>query len=154
MNLSEREKTVVKLLQGDLPLVSRPYEWVGKQAGLPEQAVLEIIESLVSRGIIRKLAAVVRHRRVGYVKNALVIWAVPPDRIEDVGKFFATHKYVSHCYERTPPYLERYNLFTMIHYPPEGQVDIIESLATVASIKDYVILESVEELKKTSPSYL
>jgi len=70
--------------------------------GLSETMVLELIQGLVDRGVMRKLAAVVRHREVGYVKNVLVVWSVPVERVEMVGALFAAQKYVTHCYERTP----------------------------------------------------
>jgi len=153
MKLSPQETRLIQLVQDDFPLVPRPYAWLGEQMGLSETMVLELIQGLVDRGVMRKLAAVVRHREVGYVKNVLVVWSVPVERVEMVGALFAAQKYVTHCYERTPPYLGRYNVFTMVHYPPGGGTDVVESLARLSTLTDYVILESVAELKKTSPRY-
>ena len=76
--------------------------------------------TLAQQGVIRKFGAILRHQRAGITRNAMVIWAVPPDRTEEAGGVFASFREITHCYERRPPFEGRYNLFTMIH-TAEGQ---------------------------------
>ena len=83
----------------------------------------------------------------------MVVWAVPDERCTEVGNRFATFREVSHCYQRTPPFAGRYNLFTMIHLR-NGPLDtLLENMSSAVSISDYIVLESLAELKKTSMEY-
>ena len=102
---------------------------------------------------MRKFGAILRHQKTGYGKNALVVWSVPADQIEKAGKIFASFPFVSHCYERNPAFGKKYNLFTMLHSKNENILSMIKDMATATNIHDYLILESIQEYKKTSPEY-
>ncbi|MCX7981949.1 MAG: hypothetical protein N2572_03450 [Syntrophales bacterium] len=153
MKLSTKEISLIKLLQDDFPLEKRPFLLLGKACQMEEEQVLEILYRWKKEGLMRKFGAALRHHRVGYNKNALVVWAVPSPLIDQVGKALAQKKWVSHCYERKPPYLNRYNLFTMVHFPLKKKENIIEEMVKASGISDYIILETIEELKKTSMRY-
>ncbi len=123
------------------------------RAGMSEEAVLDTIGTLVQRGVIRKFGAILRHQRAGITRNAMVIWAVPPDRTEETGAVFASFREITHCYERRPPFEGRYNLFTMIH-AGEGRLEsVIAKISSRSGICDYQVLESLEEFKKSSMEY-
>lgn len=153
MTLSEKEWKLIGLLQDDFPLVKRPFLILGEECGLTEAQILETLKKWQSSGMMRKLGVALRHGQVGYQRNILVVWAVPSEKVDRAGMLFAEKKWVSHCYEREPPYLGRYNLFTMIHLPPGGREGVIEHMARESGIHDYLALETVEELKKTSMKY-
>jgi len=152
-NLTEKEKGIARHLQGDLYIESHPFRTLGDALGLEEEEVIRTINHLKQQGIIRKITAIVRHQRVGYEKNAMVVWAVPSDRTEAVGLLFASFKEISHCYERTPPLDGRYNLFTMVHIRKDKPADLIQRLAVRSGIHDFKVLLSVEEFKKSSMTY-
>jgi len=151
--LSDREKALARRLQGDIPIVSRPFEEIGAATGQTEQEVRAFIDRLILQGVIRRFGAVVRHREVGYTHNAIVAWSAPSERIEEAGRYLAAQREVTHCYERTPPFLGRYNLFSMIHGRGEDAGAMIGRFAREMEIDDYLILRSEEELKKTSMEY-
>ena len=113
---SEREKEIVRVLQEGVPLVSRPYQALAGQLEMSEEELLATIEDLLRRGIIRRFGATVRHQDLGYVANAMIVWQVPEERIEEVGGIMAGFPEVTHCYQRPayPPDWP-YNLFTMVH---------------------------------------
>ena len=118
-----------------------------------EEAVLDTIGTLVQQGVIRKFGAILRHQRAGITRNAMVVWAVPPDRTEETGAVFASFREITHCYERRPPFEGRYNLFTMIH-TGEGRLEsVIAEISSRSGICDYQVLESLEEFKKSSMEY-
>ena len=150
---SDRERQVARLLQGDIPLVSRPFQEIGVATGHTEQEVLTMISSFLQRGEARKFGAVIRHQLVGYTHNAMIAWAAPSERIVAVGKILAARKEVTHCYERTPPFLGRYNLFSMVHGQGKDLDTRIVQLAAETGIEDYLVLKSEEELKKSSMEY-
>ena len=151
--LTEKEKEIARHIQGEIPLVRRPFQQIGAAVGLAEEEVMDVIRSLKQRGVIRKIAAIVRHQRVGYEKNAMVVWAVPSERCETVGQLFATFKEITHCYERTPPFEGKFNIFTMVHFRTGDPGQLIKELAIRAGIADFRILTSIEEFKKSSMAY-
>jgi DNA-binding Lrp family transcriptional regulator len=148
-----RQKKLLRQLQGDLPVEQRPFLAIASRAGISEEAVLDTIGELVQQGVIRKIGAILRHQRAGITRNAMVIWAVPGERVEETGAVFASCKEITHCYERCPPFQGRYNLFTMIH-AGEGKLEgVIAKISKQAGIKDYQALLSEEEFKKSSMEY-
>ena len=83
--LSPQEAAVARLIQGDIPLTGRPFQRIAETAGLTEGEVLSLARGLRKRGIIRKIGAIVRHQKVGYTHNVMVLWAVPPACAEAAG---------------------------------------------------------------------
>ena len=151
--LNSKEKKVASFIQGDIPLVKSPFEKTGNFCELTGKEVLETTKELLKKGFVRKFGAILRHQRAGYRKNALVIWSVPPDQIEKAGRMLSAYNSVSHCYERTPAFREKYNVFTMLHSKDENILSLINDMATATDINDYLILESIQEYKKISPEY-
>jgi DNA-binding Lrp family transcriptional regulator len=151
--INDEKKIVARFIQGDIPLVSSPFDEIGASCGLTADKIVNISQSFLEKGIMRKFGAILRHQKTGYVKNALVAWSAPADQIERAGKIFASFFFVSHCYERNPAFREKYNIFTMLHFKDENISSRINDMATAAGINDYLILESIQEYKKTSPEY-
>jgi DNA-binding Lrp family transcriptional regulator len=148
-----RTKKLLGRLQGDLPVERRPFQTLAAEAGMSEEAALETIDALTRQGVIRKVGAILRHQRAGITRNAMVIWAVPAERTEEIGSVFASFKEITHCYERRPAFQGRYNLFTMIH-AGEGRLEgLIARISGRAGIRDYQVLLSEEEFKKSSMEY-
>ncbi|MDI9570748.1 MAG: Lrp/AsnC family transcriptional regulator [Pseudomonadota bacterium] len=150
---SEWEKALARRLQDDIPLVGQPFQEIGAAEGRTEEEVRAFIDRLLLQGAMRRFGAVVRHREVGYTHNALVVWSVPAERVEEAGGYLAARREVTHCYERTPPFLGRYNLFSMVHRREEDLAALVGRLARDMKIEGYLILKSEEELKKTSKEY-
>ena len=144
---------LLRQLQGDLPIEKRPFLAVASRAGMNEAEVLDTIGTMMQQGVIRKFGAILRHQRAGITRNAMVVWAVPPDRTEEAGSVFASFREITHCYERRPPFEGRYNLFTMIHAGKGALEDLIARISNKAGIGDYQVLESLEEFKKSSMEY-
>ena len=144
---------VARRLQGDIPIARRPFQKIADEMGLTEEEVLAIAEDLRKQGIIRKFGAIVRHQLAGYTRNAMVVWAVPPDRMDDVGKRLASFSEITHCYERRPVFEGKYTLFTMVHFRKGTDVDLLDKIAAAVEVVDYKLLRSVEEFKKISMEY-
>ncbi len=151
--LTPIETEVARRLQGDIPIARRPFQKIADEMGLTEEKVLAIAEDLRKQGIIRKFGAIVRHQLAGYTRNAMVVWAVPPDRMDDVGKRLASFSEITHCYERRPVFEGKYTLFTMVHFRKGTDVDLLDKIAAAVEVVDYKLLRSVEEFKKISMEY-
>lgn len=151
--LTAEEKKVARIIQIDIPAVARPFQETGRECDLPEEEVLKITRSLLQKGYIRRFGAILRHQKVGFIRNALVIWSIPPEKIEKAGRTLAAFSFISHCYERSPAFQNKYNLFTMLHAQDNNIAAIIDKLAEAIDCRDFLILESLEEYKKISPEY-
>jgi len=145
----------VRALQGDLPLVPRPFAAVAERLGLDEAALLARARDLQAAGIMRRFGAVLRHRRVGYTANGMACWVVPESEIDAAGRLAAGYPQVSHCYHR-PAYPPRwpYTLFIMVHGQTEAQVEAtVAQLGKRMGIRDYQVLYSTREFKKERVKY-
>ena len=151
--INNEKKNVASFIQGDIPLVSSPFDEIGTSCGLTADKIVNISQSFLEKGIMRKFGAILRHQKAGYGKNALVMWSVPANQIEKAGKMFSSFLFVSHCYERNPAFRKKYNIFTMLHSKDKNILAMIEEMAITIGINDYIILESLQEYKKTSPEY-
>ncbi|MBI5552899.1 MAG: Lrp/AsnC family transcriptional regulator [Desulfobacterales bacterium] len=152
--LTELEKRVIATVQGDMPVVGRPYAHIASQLEISEEKLLAILNDLVERGIIRRFGATLRHQKSGFHSNAMVAWRVDEARIDAVGKIMASFRAVSHCYRRDPTPQWPYNLYTMVHGKDEdGCRATADKMAEKAEVHDYELLFSRRELKKTSMQY-
>lgn len=153
-NLSQRDKEIIKALQGDFPLCEEPYKILAAQVGISEEEFLQRVKELVDEKKIRKMGAVLRHREVGFNANALCAWQVPPDKLDEIAHIMVSHAAVSHCYDRTPAPNWNYNLYTMIHAKTREECEkIIDELSTLTGVTNYKILYTKKEWKKTGMKY-
>jgi DNA-binding Lrp family transcriptional regulator len=151
--MTDVEIHVSRRLQGDIPLDGRPFRRIAEETGLTEEEVLAIAGNLRERGIIRRFGAVVRHQSAGYTHNVMVLWAVAPEECAAAGGRLASFPEITHCYERTPPFAGRYNLFTMIHFQGKPDGERLRKMAEAAGTDDFRVLPSLEEFKKISMGY-
>ncbi|MDP2728567.1 MAG: hypothetical protein Q8P59_13625 [Dehalococcoidia bacterium] len=148
------DPNLVRQLQKDLDLTSRPFLSQSQALGLTEEALLEKARLLQERGIMRRFAAVLHHRKAGFAANAMVVWAVPQEQVEEAGRAIASFPQVTHCYQR-PSYPDwPYSIFSMIHsQTSEGCRQVAEEISQRAGIKDYDLLFSTKEYKKARVKY-
>ncbi len=126
--LDEQDRKIVAGIQFGLPLVSRPYAEIGKAIGMPEAEVIERIQNLLARGLIKRMGVIVRHRALGYRANAMVVWDIPDQQVSELGKCMGGFEFVTLCYRRPRRLPDwRYNLFTMIH--GRNREEVMDKLA-------------------------
>lgn len=103
-------------LEQGLPLTPRPYQSLAEHAGLSEEEVINAIIQWQEQGLIKRFGLVVKHRTLGYTANAMVVWDVPDEQVQALGKAMADVPFITLCYQR-PRRLPDwpYNLFCMIH---------------------------------------
>ena len=152
--IDEQDKEVISLIQGDLPLDPSPFALLAKKIGMDEDEFIDRVKSLKERGIIRRFGATLRHQEAGFNSNAMVAWSAPDNRIDQIGKVFARFREVSHCYHRAPQKDWPYNLYTMIHGSNREECyRIADRLSRSTDLKNYELLFSEKEFKKTSMKY-
>jgi len=152
--LSKIEKKVIRSIQGSIPITKRPFLEIAQSLDIEEKALLDILQELCNRGIIRRFGATLRHQKSGFTANAMVAWEIPEDRINKAGEKMACFTEVSHCYRRNPNEQWPYNLYTMIHAADEESCrELAKKLSRETNESNYTLLFSQKELKKTSMQY-
>ncbi|MDI6632194.1 MAG: Lrp/AsnC family transcriptional regulator [Thermoanaerobacteraceae bacterium] len=154
MTVTEKEQHLILELGNNFPIESRPFAVIGARLGMTEDEVLARVKEFMARGIIRRLSVALRHQNVGFTANAMIVWKVPPERLDEVGRILASFPEVTHCYERETAPDWPYNLYTMVHRPyREESLAIAVRLSEAVGIKDYRVLFSTQELKRSNPQY-
>ena len=120
---SDLQQRLLAVIEQGLPLVSQPYLSIAKQIGASETAVIATIYAWQQQGFIRRFGLVVRHRKLGYCANAMVVWNVADNDVVNVANKLSKESVVTLCYQR-PRVLPQwpYNLFCMIHGKDKAQV--------------------------------
>lgn len=151
--LDEQDRAIVVATQSGLPLTPDPWSTVGEEVGLTGTEVRERMARMQDDGIIRRIAAVPNHYRLGYEANGMTVWDVDGERVDELGREVAAIEGVSHCYRR-PRHRPHwpYNLFAMLHGRQRGEVEEQAEVIRAhlgAACRDYRILYSSRILKKT-----
>ncbi|MGI9416705.1 MAG: siroheme decarboxylase subunit beta [Geminicoccaceae bacterium] len=153
LHLDAIDRALIKATQAGLPLVSRPFELLGKRVGIDEQAVMDRLERMQVAGAIRRIAAVPNHYALGYGANGMSVWDVDDDDVDRLGRKVGALAFVSHCYRRPRHRPEwPYNLFAMVHGRSRDDVeDEVNEIAALLgkAARGYEILYSTKILKKT-----
>jgi siroheme decarboxylase len=145
----ERDIAVIGATQGDMPVVSEPYAPAAQRLGMEVGALLEHMEGMRERGLLRRVAAILYHRRAGFSANGMGVWKVPAERIMELGPRMASYRGISHCYQR-PTYEDwPYSVFTMAHGRSKEECDaILDAIAEQTGIEERATLYSSTEFKK------
>src|SRR3712207_1199279 len=154
IELNELDVAVIRATQGPMAVRSDPYTPAADKMGLPVAHVLARLEALQERGGLRRVAAILYHRRAGFSANGMGVWAVPPEDILDVGRRMAAFRGISHCYQR-PPYADwPYSVFTMAHGRSKEECDaVLAAIAEETGISERATLYSSTEFKKVRMLY-
>jgi siroheme decarboxylase len=145
---------IIRATQGKQPVVAEPYAEPAERLGMPVEALLAHMEGMVERRLLRRVAAILYHRRAGFSANGMGVWKVPEDPIPELGPRMASVRGVSHCYQR-PTYPDwPYSVFTMAHGRSKEECDaILDSIAEMPGIEGRATLYSSTEFKKVRLLY-
>jgi len=158
-NLTDIERQYILLTQKGLPIVAKPYHWLAEQLStqiendISVEEVLALTHDLKARGVIRRIAAVPNHYKLGYNQNGMTVWDVEDCHASRLGKIIGALPFVSHCYLR-PRHLPTwsFNLFAMVHGKTPEDINYyrqqIENILA-SSLREHNMLKSTKILKKT-----
>ncbi len=152
--LTENDKNFVRELQKDIKIISEPFKEKAANLSISTTQLFERAREFEKIGVMRRFAAILRHREAGFTANGMIVWDIPDEQVDMIGKKLAGYAQVSHCYRR-PRYPDwEYNLFSMIH---SRTIDAAEKIAKEISetikISNYKILFSTREFKKERVRY-
>jgi siroheme decarboxylase len=152
--LTEEDVEFIRATQGDFEDIPEPFAPIAAALGCDVTAVLDRARALEARGFLRRFAAILNHRQAGFRANGMAVWRVPAERTEEVGRFVAGYRNVSHCYER-PTYPDwPYSIFSMIHHAKvAGVEETAQAISRETGISEYQVLYSTTEYKKIRLPY-
>jgi DNA-binding Lrp family transcriptional regulator len=147
------DRVLVKATQGGLALVPEPYEQIARELGVSQEDVLAGLRRMLADGRIRRIGAVPNHYALGYSANAMSVWDVADEAVDELGRRIGALPFVTHCYRRPrrPPDWP-YNLFAMVH--GRSRTDSAEKIELIRaalgpSLRTDDVLYSTRILKKT-----
>ena len=152
-HLDETDRRIVRATQAGLPVCARPFHRVAEELDLEAREVMRRMQRMQDAGVIRRIAAVPNHYRLGFRSNGMSVWDVEDGLVDELGRHVGALDCVSHCYRRPrrPP-VWPYNLFAMVHGRTRDEVmssvgRIAELLGDASGRHD--VLFSSKILKKT-----
>ena len=153
-DLTERDKDFVRELQKDLKVIPEPFSELAGNLGITTTELFSKAKEYEQIGVMRRFAAILRHRNAGFSANGMIVWKAPEEKIDNIGNTLASFPQISHCYRR-PIYPDwQFNLFSMIHARTlEAAEKIAVEMSETVGIKDYKILFSLREFKKERVKY-
>ena len=145
----DTDVAVIRALQGDMPIVPEPYAPAASSLGMAQEAMLNHLDGMRERRLLRRVAAILYHRRAGFSANGMGVWRVPDERIAELGPRMAAFRGISHCYQR-PTYEDwPYSVFTMAHGRSKEECDaVLDAIAEQTGIEERTTLYSSTEFKK------
>ncbi len=154
----ELHKALIEAISEGLPLVKRPYAEIAARLSCSEAEVIDGIRSITEQGDLKRFGVVVRHRKLGYRANGMVVWDIPDKRVTEVGHCIGQYSFVTLCYQRPRRLPEwRYNLFSMIHgQDREAVIEQVEFIVEHCGLHgiEHEILFSKRCFKQRGASYL
>jgi DNA-binding Lrp family transcriptional regulator len=152
----ERDVAAIRALQGPMEPVARPYDAAAEELGIGTEELIEQLRGMSERKLLRRVAAILFHRRAGFSANGMGVWKVPEEEILETGRRMASFRGISHCYQR-PTYPDwPYSVFTMAHGRSQEECDaILDSIAEECGMgpDDRATLYSSTEYKKIRLHY-
>ena len=147
------DRKIIAATQQGLPLSLTPYHDVAAQLGLEVKEVIDRMQVMLDKGIIRRIGIVPNHYKLGFKANGMSVWNVPDEKITELGQTIGAVDFVSHCYQR-PRFLPEwpYNLFAMVHGKSREEVaEKVEHISRLLGENDrgHDVLFSTKILKKT-----
>jgi siroheme decarboxylase len=157
MILDDADSRLLAAIEDGLPLSPRPFAAIGRTIALSEEDVIGRIQRLIDDGVIKRFGVVVRHHELGYTANAMVVWDIPDDMVNDAAARIIRLPFITLCYRRPrrPPAWP-YNLFCMIHGKDRAtvlrQIEHLRAHADVAAFA-HEVLFSGRQFKQRGARY-
>jgi siroheme decarboxylase len=152
--LSKLDKSIISLISQDIPLVKEPFKGLSLKLGIKQEALLKSLSFYKDNNLLRKFCASLNHRKIGFRYNAMVVWNVPEKLIDKSAGLMVAFSRVSHCYQRKRAPDWNYSLYSMIHGRSKKEcLDVVNDIYRKIGCKDYRVLFSSKEYKKTAACY-
>jgi DNA-binding Lrp family transcriptional regulator len=141
--LDDLDRAILNEIQSHFPMVSRPYEEVGRRVGASEDEVMRRVQEMFNRGVIRRLGANFTSRKLGYT-STLCAARVAPEQLDRFVQVVNGYPGVTHNYLRR----HRYNIwFTLIAESEARLTQILEEISQASGVQEVLSLPAREVFK-------
>jgi len=150
--LTPLERQYILLTQNGLPIIAKPYHWIADKLGISVEEALALTQDFQQRGIIRRIAAVPNHYKLGYKFNGMTVWDIDDIQASKFGDAVGKLPFVSHCYLR-PRHLPswNYNLFAMVHGKEPEEIQHYRSQIKEL-LKEVLVTRESDDTSQSIPS--
>lgn len=143
MELSTFDKSLLNLLQGNIPICSRPFAAMAAELGTDEATVISRLRELKAAGYLRRIGTFFNSNNLGYA-GTLVALQVEPEEIVTVAEAVNKYPEATHNYEREG----RYNLwFTLLTRDAKQESSILAEIKSMRGVEDMLRLKSNKKYK-------
>lgn len=155
---NEDQQRLRATIQDGFPLTAKPFQQLAEMLGVEDEyAVINTLREWLDTGLIKRLGLVSNHHRLGFTQNAMVVWDISEQRVDEVGELFKQSGLVSLCYQRKRhlPHWS-YNFYCMIHSRDRASVaQDIERLVKLGGLESTpkAILFSTRQYKQKGGMY-
>ena len=148
LEMDQRDRELLGALQGEIPLVSTPFAFLGQTLDMSEKEVIKRTERLKRDGVVRQIAPHFDARALGY-RSCLVAARVAPARIDDAAAAINAHPAVTQNYRRN----NELNLWFTLFVSPQSKLGLektIDLLGAAARCESVRALPTLKLYKSTS----
>ena len=142
IELTDLDKRLLNLMQGQFPIAPRPYQHIATEAGITEEEVMATVARLLQERIIRQVTPIFDTRALGY-SSMLVAAKVDPENPWRAATIINSHPGVSHNYLRN----HEFNIWFTIATEPDsklglqGTLDVLAQEAGAESVRQLPTLQ-------------
>lgn len=118
--LDEMDRMILNEIQSHFPIEARPYQVLGEKLGCSEEEVLQRVQDLKDREVIRRIGANCNSRKLGYT-STLCAAKVPSRLMARFVEVVNSYMGVTHNYRRD----HDYNIWFTLIAPSEEKIERI-----------------------------
>ncbi len=134
--LDEMDRLILNEIQSNFPIDAEPYLELAEKLGCSETEVLERVQNLKDRAIIRRIGANCNSRKLGYT-STLCAARVPQGHMKKFVEVVNSYPGVTHNYRRD----HAYNIwFTLIAPSVEEIERILREISDLTEIREIMSL--------------
>ena len=141
--LSLFDKALLNLLQGNIPICSRPFAKMAEELGADEETVIKRLRELKAAGYLRRIGTFFDSNKLGY-RGALIALQVEESAMKNVAEAINKISGATHNYEREG----KFNLwFTLLTSSAEQETKILAAIKSMSGVKKMLKLRSNKKYK-------
>ncbi|MGD8436917.1 MAG: AsnC family transcriptional regulator [Syntrophobacterales bacterium] len=134
--LDEMDRMILNEIQSHFPVEARPYQALAEKLGCSEEEVLQRVQDLKDREVIRRIGANCNSRKLGYT-STLCAAKVPSRLMERFVEVVNSYTGVTHNYRRD----HDYNIwFTLIAPSVERIGHILHEIVELTGVEEVISL--------------
>jgi DNA-binding Lrp family transcriptional regulator len=145
--IDQRDRELLGSLQGEIPLVSTPFAFIGQSLDMSEKEVIKRTERLKREGVVRQLGIQFDPRALGY-RSCLVAARVSDERVDEAAAAISAHPGVTRNYRRN----NELNLWFTLFVSPQTKLGLertVEILGRSAGAETVRTLPTLKLYKST-----